>query len=114
MRSEGMMVLEYIHFLKAVHFIHRKKESRDTEELICISTYHQKQETVFLIWASQLTPKHQLSWLPKEKKNQNKQKTHTHAQMREQKDVVSNPVLCKIMEQSNHYSHIINHRERRK
>lgn len=98
-----MMVLEYIHFLKAVHFIHRKKESRDTEELICISTYHQKQETVFLIWASQLTPKHQLSWLPKEKKNQNKQKTHTYAQMREQKDVVSNPVLCKIMEQSNHY-----------
>lgn len=64
-----------------------QKEGRDTEELICIRTYHQKQETVFLIWASQLTPKHQLSWLPKEKKNQNKQKTHTHAQMREQKNI---------------------------
>lgn len=73
--------------LEAVHFIHRKKESRDTEELICISTYHQKQETVFMIWASQLTPKHQLSWLPKEKKNQNKQNTHVHAQMREQKNI---------------------------
>lgn len=114
-----MIVLEYPHFLKMVHFIHRKKESRDTEQLICISTYHQKQETVFLIWASQLTPKHQLSWLPKEKKNQNKQNTHIHTRTNERAekhkplDVVSNQVLCKIMEQGNHYSHIINHRERR-
>lgn len=113
-----MIVLEYPHFLKMVHFIHRKKESRDTEQLICISTYHQKQETVFLIWASQLTPKHQLSRLPKEKKTKTN-KTHTHKRTNERAekhkplDVVSNQVLCKIMEQSNHYSDIINHRERR-